>query len=617
MNSPSLLNTISCPKDLEKFTPEKLLCLCDEIRHFLISSVTDSGGHLASNLGIVEMTIAVSKVFNSPKDRIIFDVGHQCYTYKLITGRRSGFELLRQEGGVSGFPCPQESEYDAFVTGHGNTSLSAAIGIATAKKLTDEPGTVVAIVGDGSFGGGMIYEGMNNIDTLDNLIVILNDNKMSISRNVGSLSKYLSHLRLSSGYFSAKVGALETLKRIPVVGTAVIESIRSVKSVVRQAVYHDTFFEMMGFQYFGPVDGHDISVFCEMLFNAKLLETPVFIHATTQKGRGFAKAECNPRAFHSVSPKNSEEKQTDFSQTFGKALCSLSEKNDKIIAITAAMRDGTGLADFAVKYPKRFFDVGMAEQHAVTFAAGLAVTGLQPVVAIYSCFLQRAYDQILNDVVHNNANVLFAIDRAGLVPADGKTHQGIFDISFLSVVDNATIVSPCNFVELEHWLLSLSELPGIKALRYPRGEESETLSKIPLTGNDYDIYFGDTCAECAVVTFGIMTEEALGAKEILEAEGLLCDVIKLVKVHPLPELLLFDLLKYKNILFVHDTITLGGIGERLLCRLHEAGFTGNFFERGIPTADITHAEVHRLREIYGLSARAIASILRVADGDKT
>ncbi len=612
---PSLIDNIKTPTDLYNLTDNQLNSLCEDIRKFLIESVADTGGHLASNLGAVELTTALLLSFSGKNDRIIFDVGHQCYTHKLLTGRKNGFSALRNFGGLSGFPSPTESDYDCFVTGHGNTSISAAVGMATAKKLKGESGTVVAVIGDGSFGGGMVYEGMNNIANLDNLVVILNDNKMSISKNVGAFSTYLNRLRLSKEYTSVKHGTSHTLHKLPLVGDVFVKGIRGIKSTMRQALYHDTFFEMMGFQYFGLYDGHNIPELREMFDRIKKLDTPVFIHAITQKGKGLKEAEQNPKAFHSVSPKlNKSAGKKDFSAVFGDVLCEFAENDNKIVAITAAMKDGTGLAKYAKRYPNRFFDVGMAEQHAVTFAAGMAKEGLKPIVTIYSTFLQRGYDQILNDVYLNDVDVLFAVDRAGLVPGDGETHQGIYDVNYLTQPNGSIVVAPSNNKELKHWFGRLLLLHGIRAIRYPRGQDSETLSRYLCTGNPYDKIIEKPNAETVIVSYGSILEEGIKAAEASQTE---CEVVKLIQLKPFPAKLLDELMKYNKIILLHDDIVAGGIGEKLIAQLQRLGYSGVFIDKGINDTKIPCGTVEELREKLGLNAEAIVPLLRSNNADKT
>ena len=440
-----LLDRIQAPGDVKLLAETELPRLCEEIRRFLIRSVSSTGGHLSSNLGVVELTVALHRTLDLPQDKLLFDVGHQCYTHKLLTGRRAGFAALRQKDGISGFPNPAESDCDAFVAGHGSAALSTAIGIARAKKLKKEPGKVVVIVGDGAFTGGMVYEGMNNLGMLNNLIVILNDNKMSISKNVGQMANYLTKLRTDPKYFHAKAQMETVLENIPVVGVSMIKALQGGKQLVRRGIYHSTMFEEMGFQYVGPVDGHDVISLDHMLNNLREQYAPIFLHVVTQKGKGLKPAEENPGEFHAVSsidlrhlmdpelsPKDS------FSTIFGSALAELGGEEPRLCAVTAAMKYGTGLNFFKHAHVDRFFDVGMAEEHAVSFAGGLASQGLLPVVAIYSTFFQRAYDQIIHDVNLMKLDVLFAVDRAGLVPGDGATHQGIYDTAF-----SARSVSRC------------------------------------------------------------------------------------------------------------------------------------------------------------------------------
>ena len=456
-----LLERINAPGEIKNLPADEMPALCEEIRQFLIKSVSETGGHLSSNLGVVELTVALHRVLDFPQDKLLFDVGHQCYTHKLLTGRRAGFAQLRRKNGISGFPSPEESSCDAFIAGHGSAALSTAIGIARAKKLKNEPGKVVVIVGDGAFTGGMVYEGMNNIGSLDNLLVILNDNKMSISHNVGALARYLTHLRTTTAYFDAKDNVRSFLDSVPVVGTPLKKALTEGKTLLRRAMYHSTMFEDMGFQYIGPVDGHNEEELERTLRTISQRPGPHFLHVVTKKGKGYQPAEMNPGNYHGVSafdpdgmPDPEVAPKESFSTTFGQALAREAAQNSRICAITAAMKYGTGLQFFSHSAPERFFDVGMAEQHAVTFAAGLASQGMLPVVCIYSTFLQRSYDQILHDVNLLQENVVFAIDRAGFVPADGETHQGVYDPAFLSQI-GMPLYAPSNYAELTYWLHEL------------------------------------------------------------------------------------------------------------------------------------------------------------------
>lgn len=614
------LEQIGSPADVKKLTQPQLKILCEEIRSFLIENVSKTGGHLSSNLGTVELTVALHKIFSTPTDQIVWDVGHQCYTHKLLTGRKDGFAHLRQENGLSGFPNPSESEHDAFIAGHGSTALSAAIGLAQGKRLRGEKGKVIAIIGDGAFTGGMVYEGMNNIRTLSNLIVILNDNKMSISKNVGSVAQYLTQLRTSPGYFKAKRDVQSVLDAVPVVGPPIRMGIQAVKSAFRRSLYHSTMFEEMGFQYAGPINGHDIGELCD-LFSAYQYEqsAPVFLHILTVKGKGFAPAEQNPGEFHGVSAFDLDHvtdpdvaPPSSFSTVFGEELASLGEKDASICAVTAAMKYGTGLQFFYKQHKDRFFDVGMAEEHAVTFSAGLAKAGLKPVVALYSTFLQRAYDQLIHDVSLQNANVLVAVDRAGLVPGDGATHQGIFDAAFLSQLDNFKVVSPCNYAETRHWLKQLLQETGPRALRYPRGAEDESLAELLCSGNEYDLYhFGDGTAHNAFVCYGGESAQVLKAAQMVaQKDGIAVDVFKLCVIHPLPIGLAEALINYSHILFVEEGIASGGIGEHLRSALEEKGFQGMFRHVGLPSLGISHASVDQLRRQFGLDAQSLLDLER-------
>lgn len=611
-----LLGQIDSPKDLKKLSVGQLPMLCEEIHSFLIESVSKTGGHLSSNLGIIELTVALHYVFSTPEDKFVFDVGHQCYTHKLLTGRREGFAKLRKLDGLSGFPAPDESEHDAFIAGHGNTALSVAIGMARAKKLKKEPGKVVAIIGDGAMTGGMVYEGMNNIDTLNNLIVILNDNKMSISKNVGSLARHLTILRTSPDYNRAKASTETILSAIPLVGHPIIHLLQSGKMLLRRGIYHSTLFEEMGFQYLGPVDGHDVSNLCGLLRNLKTQVAPVFIHAVTIKGKGFKPAEENPGEFHGVSsfdPAHITDPDVapaaSFSTVFGTHLVGLAQTRPQVCAITAAMKYGTGLQYFYRQYPERFFDVGMAEQHAVTFAAGLASQGITPVVAIYSTFLQRAYDQMIHDVCLMNLNVLFAIDRAGLVPGDGETHQGIYDPAYLRQIGIRTI-SPCNYNELRYWMEQLIDhAEGPRAIRYSRGAQNSALEEMECSGNLYDSYpaVEGQKSQIALVGYGSHIADLLQAQKSLLEKGIHVDVYKLVQIHPLPEGFCKALAEYHSILFAEECIRAGGIGEAVEASLAEHGWSGRFIHKAVKTGSVVpHATVPEIKAVLGLDAESIA-----------
>ena len=615
-----LLDAIRGPEDLKRLTEKQVVQLCGEIRSFLVDSVLHTGGHLASNLGAVELTVALHRVLNSPQDKIVFDVGHQCYTHKLLTGRKAGFACLRQRDGISGFPNPRESSHDAFVAGHGNTALSLAIGMAWAKKLKNEPGWVVAIIGDGAFTGGMIYEGMNNISSLNNLMVILNDNGMSISKNVGAMARYLTHLRASPEYFRANQHLSGVLSRVPLIGEPVHRFLSRAKTIVRRTMYDSTMFENMGFQYLGPLDGHKVLELEQTLRNITVRSGPLFLHVVTTKGKGYPPAEQNPGEFHGVSagsqgyvPDPEVAAPASFSTVFGKALCEAASADKKICAITAAMKYGTGLQFFGHAYRDRFFDVGMAEQHAVTFAAGLASQGMTPVAAIYSTFLQRAYDQILHDVCLLRVKVIFAIDRAGLVPADGETHQGIYDPAFLSEA-GIPIYSPSNYAELCYWLVQLvgPRYTGPQALRYPRGGESAALARYGCTGRAFDFLTGQPEADTVLVSYGSEVEDVLAAGAALEAQGIPCRVCKLVKIFPFTDKFLHAIERFDTVLFAEECVCAGGIGQQLVARLTEDGWRGTFIHRAVDNTKLTHATVPELKELQGLDAASLVQAVRQA-----
>ena len=609
-----LLDRIQAPGDVKLLAETELPRLCEEIRRFLIRSVSSTGGHLSSNLGVVELTVALHRTLDLPQDKLLFDVGHQCYTHKLLTGRRAGFAALRQKDGISGFPNPAESDCDAFVAGHGSAALSTAIGIARAKKLKKEPGKVVVIVGDGAFTGGMVYEGMNNLGMLNNLIVILNDNKMSISKNVGQMANYLTKLRTDPKYFHAKAQMETVLENIPVVGVSMIKALQGGKQFVRRGIYHSTMFEEMGFQYIGPVDGHDVISLDHMLNNLREQYAPIFLHVVTQKGKGLKPAEENPGEFHAVSsidlrhlmdpelsPKDS------FSTIFGSALAELGGEEPRLCAVTAAMKYGTGLNFFKHAHVDRFFDVGIAEEHAVSFAGGLASQGLLPVVAIYSTFFQRAYDQIIHDVNLMKLDVLFAVDRAGLVPGDGATHQGIYDTAFFSQI-GIPLYAPANYAELRHWLrvLVLQER-GPRAIRYARGEEKPALAALGCSGALYDQVETRPGAEVALVSYGAQTEEIIAACDLLYQNQVPADCFKLLRLYPLPEDLCETLKRYRVILFAEDSIRTGSTGEQLGFALQQAGWTGTFLLHAVDNTHLLHANVPELRRDQQLDAAALAA----------
>lgn len=618
----SILDSISSPEDLKNLSFEELGPLCTEIRQTLIQTTAKSGGHLASNLGTVELTVALHRVFDCPQDQIVWDVGHQCYTHKLLTGRKDQFSTLRQEGGLSGFPKRKESVYDAFVAGHSSTSISVASGLARAKSLQHDNHHVIAVIGDGAFTSGLAFEGANNAARFrDNLIVILNDNKMSISKNVGALARYFSHLRTTSRYIDAKENVRTFLDGVPVVGPPLKSAIQGGKSLVRRAMYHSTMFEDMGFHYFGPIDGHNEAELERALRAICSQPGPHFLHVVTKKGKGYAPAEANPGNFHGVStfdlvhsiPDPEVAPKESFSTVFGNLLNKQGSENEKICAITAAMKYGTGLQFFYHTHPKRFFDVGMAEQHAVTFAAGLASQGMLPVVCIYSTFLQRSYDQIIHDVNLLKENVVFAIDRAGFVPADGETHQGIYDPAFLSQV-GMPIYSPSNYAELKYWLpiLLSNEMQGPRAIRYPRGGESKALAQYGCSGKEYDHLYTAPGAKIVLVSYADEVEDVLNAAKLLGAENIPCDVYKLVKIFPFTEELIREIMRYDVVLMAEECVACGGIGEHLEMALQHAGWNGRYIHTAVEQLCLPHATVPQIKQVTGLDAEHLAQAVREA-----
>ncbi len=570
-----LLKTIHGPEDVKKLSIEQLDELAKEVRTFLIQSLSQTGGHLASNLGVVELTLALHYVFKSPEDKFIWDVGHQAYVHKILTGRRAEFKNLRQMDGMSGFPKRHESEHDVFETGHSSTSISAALGMAKARDLKDEHHQVIAIIGDGALTGGMAFEALNNAGRGNtHLIVILNDNEMSISKNVGGLGKYLNKLRSSKDYLKVKEEVEDVLHKVPVVGEQMVRTIRKTKESVKSFIIENTLFEQLGFTYLGPVDGHDTLELIQILNNAKDMKGPILIHVKTKKGKGYTWAEEKPSHFHGVSPfdiRTGESKSVptkeSFSEAFGRNLLNLADSNNQVVAITAAMPEGTGLLEFAKAYPRRFFDVGIAEQHAVTFAAGMAIEGYKPVVAIYSSFLQRAYDQILHDVCLQNLNVIFGIDRAGLVGEDGATHQGIYDMAFLSSMPNMTILSPKMTDEMEGALEYALKHEGPIAIRYPRGT-TQIEDKYKNSFENLEFKTLKNGHTMAILAVGRMVETALKVEKKLKEKRYHIAVVEAPCICPVDLKQIEKLADVYDYLFtLEDGIIQGGFGEKVFAHL--------------------------------------------------
>lgn len=612
----ALLQNIKAPNDVKKIADAELPALCEELREKIIDTVADNGGHLASNLGVVELTVALHRVFTLPEDAIVWDVGHQSYAHKLLTGRAEAFSTLRQEGGLSGFPSRSESACDPFTTGHSSASISSALGLSVAKSLSGEPGHVIAVIGDGALTGGLAYEGLNNAGRLNrNLIVILNDNAMSISKNVGSMARYLSYVRAKPGYLSAKDSVEAALCRVPKIGESMASGVRRVKNVVKKNIFNTTIFQDMGFSYYGPFDGHDLKELVSVLNTAKSIDKPVLIHIRTYKGRGYKYAENDPGMYHGLPAfdreKGAGEAGTQgFSHAFGETMCALASANEKICAVTAAMEAGTGLSEFREKFRSRFFDVGIAEEHAVTFCAGLARGGMIPVFAVYSTFLQRAYDQLIHDVALQKLKVILAIDRAGVVGEDGRTHQGVFDVAFLHTIPGIHVYAPTYYDELSDNLSDCVEGESrLYAVRYPRGKALYRPAGYKLSGRPFGVY-GSTESQVAVVTYGRLFSFAYEAMQTLAASGIKCKVIKLNRIIPLDPEVLQILTGCKTVFFFEEGIRAGGVAECLGGALAEAGFSGRYVMRCIEDGFIRHAPMFRILERLGLDQAGMLRTIR-------
>ena len=616
MSKYTLLDEIESPLDLRGFTLEELGLLCGELRQFLIEKVSETGGHLASNLGVVELTVALHTVFETPVDKIVWDVGHQSYTHKILTGRRDRFDTLRQGGGLSGFPKTKDSEHDAFLAGHSSTSLSVAAGLARAKRVRGEKGSVVAVIGDGAFTGGMSFEGLNNAaQEGGNLIVILNDNKMSIGKNVGSLSAYLTRLRTNRSYFKLKDKTKSALRSIPLVGQGMVEAVSSSKAALKNVMYSTSFFEEMGFVHMGPVNGHNLQMLTDVLERAKSLDRPVFIHMETTKGKGYEFAERNPGHYHGVqkfNPKLGSEELIpgdNFSEVFGKYLTGLAMRDENICAVTAAMKYATGLHYFSrqLKGSGRFVDVGIAEQHAVTFCAGLAAGGMLPVFAVYSSFLQRAYDQLLHDCSIEPRHVVLAVDRAGLVGEDGETHHGVFDCAFLSSIPRAAIYSPATYSELRYCLRrALYHEKGLVAVRYPRGAQP----KLPEDYVPYKANFVHDAGESLLlVTYGRQWAEVHAAVELLRVDGINPGILKLTKIFPLDPAAVEIAQGYDQVVFVEEGMRTGGIGGHFAAALADRGYTGTVAIRAVE-GFVPQGTVYSQLRGLGLDRVSIVELVR-------
>lgn len=585
------LNDLNLPYDLKKLSLSQCRELCKEIRTILIKTVSCNGGHLASNLGVVELTMALHRVFSSPDDKLVWDVGHQSYTHKLLTGRLNRFSTLRQENGLSGFPKPSESVHDSFISGHSSTSVSVACGIAEAMKLQNKPDNyAVAVIGDGACTGGLAYEGLNNAGKSNsNLIVILNHNNMSISKNVGAFAKYLSSIRNKEKYVNTKNAVDKVLKNTPVVGAPISKALIAFKTALKGVVLKgNTMFEDLGFVYLGPVNGHDLEELEQVLNLAKTFKKPVFVHVNTVKGKGYLPAERNPGEYHGIArfdimTGNPEVVSSDsYSSVFGRELVRIARNNNKICAVTAAMKYGTGLQYFAEEFKNRFYDVGIAEQHAVTYSSALSMMGMIPVFAVYSSFLQRAYDQLVHDAALSGAHIVIGIDRAGLIGEDGETHQGLLDVPMLTTIPGVTIYSPSCYEELRADLhKAVEEYSGIVCIRYPRGNDCTSYEKRSADADFCFYQMSDKPSENLVITYGRIFDDLYKAAGIINGMKMSCDVLKLTKIYPLDITVVVKAAGYKNIIFFEEGMKNGSIAEHFLMKLAENGFHNNYYSKAV------------------------------------
>lgn len=619
-----ILERIQKENDIKELSDDELKLLASEIREFLIEKISVTGGHLASNLGVVELTMALHLFMEFPKDKLIWDVGHQSYTHKLLTGRRDGFETLRKYGGMSGFPKRRESECDSFDTGHSSTSISAGLGYAHAREISGEDYKVVSVIGDGALTGGMAFEALNNAAQLtSNFIIVLNDNNMSISENVGGLSGYLSGFRTADAYRDLKLGVMNSLNKIPVYGDRMVEHIRRAKSGIKQLFIPGMLFEELGIIYLGPVDGGDIKGILKLLREASHIDGPVMVHVITHKGAGYAPAERHPARFHGTEPFEIEtglpkhpRSTANYTDIFSTVMRKLGDRDEKVVAITAAMTDGTGLKRFHNMFPERFFDVGIAEEHAVTFAAGLAAGGLKPVFAVYSSFLQRAYDQILHDVCIQNLPVVFAIDRAGLVGSDGETHQGIFDISYLSNIPNMTVMAPKNKWELSDMLKYAVDFGTPIAVRYPRGTAYDGLKEFraPIAYGKSEWIYRES--EIALFALGSMVKTAETVRERLKELGYAASLINARFAKPLDEEALLEAAaRHKLIVTLEENVINGGMGEHVLRFYEEHGCDVSVLVIAIPDVYVEHGNVDLLRKEIGIDEESV--LTRVTEAYKS
>ena len=616
-----VLDQIQNVNDIKNLTEEEIDTLQDEIRTFLVDSIAKTGGHLASNLGVIELTMALHLSFDLTKDKIVWDVGHQSYTHKILTGRKDGFEHLREYGGMIGFPKTEECEADSFNTGHSSTSISAGLGLAEAREITGQDYFVISVIGDGALTGGMAFEALNNASRMKtNFIIVLNDNNMSISENVGGLSKYLNDFRTADAYMDLKDGVVNSLSKIPVYGDRIVRKIRNAKSGIKQLFVPGMFFEEMGITYLGPVDGSNIKAMRRAFAEAKRVRGPVLVHVLTKKGNGYVPAERHPARFHGTAPFDIEtgvplhkQSKAHYTDVFSTVMKKMGEREPKLVAITAAMTDGTGLKRFRNLYPERFFDVGIAEEHAVTFAAGMAKSGLKPVFAVYSSFLQRAYDQILHDVCLQNLSVVFAIDRAGLVGKDGATHQGIFDLSYLATIPNLTIMAPKNKWELSDMLKFAIAADTPMAIRYPRGDACDLWKekRAPIESGKAEVLCEGT--EVALFAIGSMVETAWKVMEKLQERGISATVVNARFAAPLDKECICGLAqKHRLLVTLEENVASGGMGEHVAALLMEEQSRIKLLRIAVPDTFVEHGDVDTLYRVLGMDADTVTN--RICEG---
>lgn len=610
-----ILEKIKSPGDVKALDEEQLGELCEEIRGKLIDIVSVNGGHLSSNLGVVELTVALHRVFDCPSDSIVFDVGHQSYTHKMLTGRYDRIDTIRREGGLSGFPKRSESDCDAFNAGHASTSISAALGIAEAKQLKGDQSYTIAVIGDGSLTGGMAYEGLNNAGRHQkNFIVILNDNRMSISRNVGAMARYLGSIRMQPWYLRLKSSTERVLMKIPLLGRPMTSVIKRSKTKVKHVIYRRTLFDKLGLSYYGPVDGHNMEELTNALNAVKSSKNSAFLHVVTKKGKGYKFAEEDSSSYHGVGSFNIDtgepiSNKENFSGVFGRKLCELAESDDKICAVTAAMSTGTGLVDFSRLYKDRFFDVGIAEEHAVTFASGLALSGMLPVFAVYSTFLQRGYDQLIHDASMQNAHLVLAVDRAGVVGEDGETHQGLFDVSMLNAIPDTTVYSPCYFDGVGNALTAaLYDNDGVVAVRYPRGGEGSKPHGYKYENLNYE-FIGDRDCDILIVTYGRLFCEAVKARDILASKGKKACILKLCRIKPIDPEAVKTAAKFREIYFFEEGMRSGSVADTMRDMLDDIGYSGSYKVRAVDNVYVRHASVQSSLKALGLDADGMVGMI--------